>query len=145
MALFKFTKAILNGTAIDVYNHGDMRRDFTYIDDLVSGIRLLIDTPPQRPETAEVPEGDSLSPVAPYRVVNIGNSEPVQLMAFIEAIEEALGQKAEKNFMEMQAGDVPATWADGSLLNGLTGYQPQTSVKEGVMRFVSWYKDYYGV
>ncbi|MBY5935547.1 GDP-mannose 4,6-dehydratase [Tateyamaria omphalii] len=146
MALFKFTKAILNGDAIDVYNHGDMRRDFTYIDDLVSGIAMLIDAAPVRPGPGEtVPEGDSLSPVAPYRVVNIGNSEPVQLMAFIEAIEAALGQEAKKNFMEMQPGDVPATWADGTLLNTLTGYGPQTSVHDGVANFVAWYRDYYGV
>ena len=146
MALFKFTKAILNGDPIDVYNHGDMRRDFTYIDDLVSGIAMLIDAAPVRPAPGEtVPEGDSLSPVAPYRVVNIGNSEPVQLMAFIEAIEAALGQEAQKNFMDMQPGDVPATWADGTLLNTLTGYGPQTSVHDGVANFVAWYRDYYGV
>ncbi|WP_299146584.1 NAD-dependent epimerase/dehydratase family protein [uncultured Tateyamaria sp.] len=146
MALFKFTKAILNGDAIDVYNHGDMRRDFTYIDDLVAGIAMLIDAAPVRPAPGEaVPEGDSLSPVAPFRVVNIGNSEPVQLMAFIEAIEAALGQEAKKNFMDMQPGDVPATWADGTLLNTLTGYGPQTSVPDGVANFVAWYRDYYGV
>ena len=146
MALFKFTKAILNGDPIDVYNHGDMRRDFTYIDDLVSGIAMLIDAAPVRPAPGEtVPEGDSLSPVTPYRVVNIGNSEPVQLMAFIEAIEAALGQEAQKNFMDMQPGDVPATWADGTLLNTLTGYGPQTSVHDGVANFVAWYRDYYGV
>lgn len=144
MALFKFTKAILNGDAIDVYNHGDMRRDFTYIDDLVAGITMLFDAVPQRiDDGATVPSGDSLSPVAPYRVVNIGNSEPVQLMAFIDAIEAALGQEAKKNFMDMQPGDVPATWADGTLLNTLTGYGPQTGVSEGVRRFVEWYRDYY--
>ena len=130
MALFKFTKAILNGEPIDVYNHGDMRRDFTYIDDLVEGIRLLI---------------DSLSPVAPWRVVNIGNSEPVQLMAFIEAIEAATGRKATRNYMDMQPGDVPATWADASLLQDLTGYAPKTDLQDGVARFVAWYRDYYDV
>ena len=144
MALFKFTKAILNGDPIDVYNHGDMRRDFTYVTDLVRGIRLLMDATPERPE-GEVAEGDSLSPVAPYRVVNIGNSEPVQLMAFIEAVEAATGRTAEKNFMDMQPGDVPATWADGSLLKDLTGYRPQTPVTEGVAQFVAWYRDYYAV
>ncbi len=146
MALFKFTKAILNGDAIDVYNHGDMRRDFTYIDDLVSGIMLLIKAVPERPGPGQdVPAGDSLSPVAPFRIVNIGNSEPVQLLDFIEAIEAALGQRATRNFMDMQPGDVPATWADGTLLNTLTGYGPQTSVQDGVDRFVAWYRDYYGV
>jgi len=141
MALFKFTKAILNGDAIDVYNHGDMKRDFTYIDDLVRAIRLLIDAAPHRLET--VPEGDSLSPVAPFRVVNIGNSEPVQLLAFIEAIEAATGLSAQKNMMPMQAGDVPATWADARLLTSLTGYAPKTQVPEGVANFVAWYRAYY--
>ncbi len=141
MALFKFTKAILNGDAIDVYNHGDMKRDFTYIDDLVRAIRLLIDAAPLRLET--VPEGDSLSPVAPFRVVNIGNSEPVQLLAFIEAIEAATGLSAQKNMMPMQAGDVPTTWADARLLTSLTGYAPKTQVPEGVANFVAWYRAYY--
>lgn len=144
MAHFKFTKAILNGDPIDVYNHGEMRRDFTYIDDLVHGIRLLIDAVPERSDDP-VPAGDSLSPVAPFRVVNIGNSEPVQLMAFIEAIEQAIGQKAERNYMEMQPGDVPATWADATLLQSLTGHRPETDVKTGVAKFVAWYREYYGV
>ena len=143
MALFKFTKAVLNGDAIDVYNHGDMKRDFTYVEDLVRGIRLLLDAVPERLEA--VPEGDSLSPVAPHRIVNIGNGEPVQLMAFIEAIEKALGQPAQKNFMDMQPGDVPATWADGSLLKSLTGYTPKTDVETGVKAFVDWYREYYNV
>jgi Nucleoside-diphosphate-sugar epimerases len=146
MALFKFTKAILEGKAIDVYNYGDMKRDFTYIDDLVQAIRLLIDTPPVRPETpGDVPEGDSLSPVAPWRVVNIGNSDAVQLTEFIEAIEAATGREATRNLMPMQAGDVPATWAEASLLKSLTGYAPQMKVREGVARFVEWYRDYYNV
>lgn len=144
MALFKFTKAILNGDPIDVYNHGDMSRDFTYVTDLVRGIRLLMGAAPKRPE-GDVPEGDSLSPVAPYRVVNIGNSEPVRLMDFIEAIEQATGREAQKNFMDMQPGDVPATWADGRLLQSLTGYSPETSVQDGVNAFVAWYRDFYGV
>lgn len=143
MALFKFTKAVLNGDAIDVYKHGDMKRDFTYVDDLVRGIRLLLDAVPERMD--DVPDGDSLSPVAPHRIVNIGNGEPVQLMAFIEAIEAALGQPATKNFMDMQPGDVPATWADGALLKSLTGYAPQTDVATGVKAFVDWYRDYYDV
>jgi len=143
MALFKFTKAVLNGDPIDVYNHGDMSRDFTYVEDLVRGIHLLLDAAPERLDT--VPDGDSLSPVAPHRIVNIGNGEPVQLMAFIEAIEKALEQPATKNFMDMQPGDVPATWADGALLKSLTGYTPQTDVKTGVKAFVDWYRDYYEV
>ncbi|MBT8411228.1 MAG: GDP-mannose 4,6-dehydratase [Octadecabacter sp.] len=146
MALFKFTKAVLNGDPIDVYNHGDMRRDFTYVTDLVRGIRLLLDTAPVRPATPEdIEDGDSLSPVAPHRIVNIGNGEPVPLMAFIKAIEAAIGHSAQKNFMDMQPGDVPATWADGALLQRLTGYQPQTDIDTGVAAFVAWYRDYYGV
>ena len=145
MALFKFTKAILNGQPIDVYNHGDMKRDFTYVTDLVEAIRLLIDTAPVRPADGIVPEGDSLSPVAPWRVVNIGNSEPVQLTDYIAAIEAATGIEATRNLMPMQAGDVPATWADAHLLKSLTGYAPRTRVPEGVKAFVDWYRDYYGV
>lgn len=143
MALFKFTKAILNGDPIDVYNYGDMKRDFTYVTDLVEGIRLLIDAVPARCDA--VPEGDSLSPVAPWRVVNIGNSNAVQLTDFIAAIEEATGREATRNLMPMQAGDVPATWADATLLETLTGYKPRTNVREGVKAFVDWYRDYYGV
>jgi UDP-glucuronate 4-epimerase len=146
MALFKFTKNILAGKPIDVYNHGDMKRDFTYVEDLVQGIRLLIDSAPVRPESAEDIAGhDSLSPVAPWRAVNIGNSDSVQLMDFVRAIETATGVKAEINMMPMQPGDVPATWADASLLQELTGYRPTTSVTEGVAKFVDWYRDYYQV
>ena len=144
LALFKFVDAILDDRPIDVYNHGDMYRDFTYIDDLVRGIHLLIDAAPIRPETPdEVPDGDSLSPVAPFRVVNIGNSEKVRLMDFIDAIEEHLGKKAVRNYMPMQKGDVPATWADASLLAELTGYKPQTDIKDGIAEFVTWFRDYY--
>jgi len=144
MALFKFTRAMLADEPIDIYNHGQMMRDFTYIDDLVTGIRGLIDAAPQRPAGEDAIEpGDSLSAVAPFRVVNIGNADPVKLMDFIEAIEAALGIEAKKNFMEMQAGDVPATWADTTLLKRLTGYQPAMQVDEGVKRFVDWYRDYY--
>ena len=146
MAHFKFTKGILDGSPIDIYNHGEMWRDFTYIDDLVRGIRLLMDAVPVRPENAEdIAEGDSLSPVAPYRVVNIGNSEKVRLLDFVDAIEAAVGIPAKRNFMDMQKGDVSATWADASLLRDLTGYQPQTDIREGVAAFVAWYREYYGV
>ncbi|KUJ81022.1 GDP-mannose 4,6-dehydratase [Ruegeria profundi] len=143
MALFKFTKAILAGRPIDVYNHGDMKRDFTYVEDLIEAIRLLMDAIPKRPVDGLIPEGDSLSPVAPYRVVNIGNNDSVHLTAFIKAIEAATGIEAKKNMLPMQPGDVPATWADASLLRDLTGYQPKTSVEEGVAEFVKWYRDYY--
>ncbi|MEL6118396.1 MAG: NAD-dependent epimerase/dehydratase family protein [Pseudomonadota bacterium] len=144
MALFKFVDATLDGKPIDVYNHGEMYRDFTYIDDLVRGIRLLIDAVPERPESADqIEEGDSLSPVAPYRIVNIGNSISVRLLDFVDAIEEALGVPVTRNFMEMQKGDVPATWADAELLKKLTGYKPSTNVKDGITEFVAWFRDYY--
>jgi UDP-glucuronate 4-epimerase len=146
MAHFKFTKAILEGKPIDIYNHGKMQRDFTYIDDLVAGICALIDAAPERPETEQdIPAGDSLSSVAPYRVVNIGNGQPVELMTFIEAIETAIGRPAEKRFMPMQPGDVPATWADASLLETLTGSRPSTPISTGIQAFVDWYRDYYQV
>jgi len=144
LALFKFVDAMLDGRPIDIYNHGEMYRDFTYVSDLVRGIRLLIDVPPVRPEAREeVAEGDSLSPVAPYRVVNIGNSEKVRLLDFIEAIEAELGIEAKRNYMGMQLGDVPATWADASLLQDLTGYRPQTNYRDGIAQFVAWFRDYY--
>ncbi len=144
MALYKFVDAILEGRPIDVYNHGEMYRDFTYVTDLVRGIRLLMDAPPVRPEGPEaIAEGDSLSPVAPYRVVNIGNSKTVRLTDFVDAIEAALGMTAERNLMEIQKGDVPATWADASLLQSLTGYSPDTDVRDGVRQFVAWFREYY--
>ena len=144
MAHFKFTRAILAGEPIDIYNHGVMQRDFTYIDDLVNGIRLLIDAVPPADGKAQSPQ-DSLSPVAPYRIVNIGNGETVQLADFIAAIEAACGREAIRNLMPMQPGDVPATWADNRLLVDLTGYAPTTSVQEGLARFVAWFREYYGV
>lgn len=137
MALFKFTKAILNGAPIDVYNHGDMRRDFTFVDDLVEGISRLITTPPG---TTPVGPMDSLSPVAPFRVVNIGNGAPEQLTDFIAAIEAATGRTAIRNLMPMQPGDVPATWADATLINALVGPLPRTDIRDGVAQFVSWYR-----
>jgi UDP-glucuronate 4-epimerase len=145
MALFKFTRGILEGAPIDIYNHGEMWRDFTYVDDLVRGIRLLIDAVPPLPgaREEEVP-GDSLSPAAPFRVVNIGNSDKVRLLDFVDAIEQELGAKAIRNYMPMQTGDVPATWANADLIHALTGYKPNTPFREGVARFVAWYRDYYG-
>jgi UDP-glucuronate 4-epimerase len=144
MALFKFTKGILEGTPIDIYNHGQMYRDFTYVEDLVRAIGLLIDAPPPAPGQAHTPiEGDTLSPAAPWRVVNIGNSSQVRLLDFVDAIEAELGKPAIRNYLPMQTGDVPATWADCMLLQRLTGYRPQTPIREGVARFVRWYRDYY--
>ncbi|MDP5086231.1 MAG: GDP-mannose 4,6-dehydratase [Yoonia sp.] len=144
LALFKFVKAGLNGDSIDVYNNGQMARDFTYVADLVRGIRLLVDVPPQEPASPDdIAAGDSLSPVAPFRVVNIGNGTKVPLMDFIKAIEDALGIPLKKNFMAMQKGDVHETWADNGLLTQLTGYTPQTDVAEGIRQFVAWYREYY--
>ncbi|ETX27648.1 NAD-dependent epimerase/dehydratase family protein [Roseivivax isoporae] len=146
MALFKFVSAILEDRPIDVYNHGEMFRDFTYVEDLVRAIRLLIDATPVRPaDPTEIAEGDTLSPVAPWRVVNIGNSRTVRLTDFVDEIERALGRTARRNLMEMQKGDVPATWADATLLRRLTGYAPETDVATGIRRFVDWYRDYYRV
>lgn len=144
MALFKFVDGILDGRPIDIYNQGEMYRDFTYVDDLVRAIRLLIDAVPVRPASADaVPAGDSISPVAPWRIVNIGNSDKVRLLDFIEAIEESLDCKAVRNYMPIQPGDVPATWADASLLQTLTGYRPQTDYRDGVAQFVGWFREYY--
>jgi UDP-glucuronate 4-epimerase len=144
MALFKFTDAILKDRPIDIYNHGEMYRDFTYVTDLVRAIRLLIDAVPPAPGSDHAPvPGDSLSPAAPFRVVNIGNSDKVRLLDFVEAIEAALDRKAIRNMMPMQTGDVPATWADADLLKALTGYRPQTDYRDGVAAFVAWFREYY--
>ncbi|MFD1159989.1 SDR family NAD(P)-dependent oxidoreductase [Roseovarius aestuarii] len=144
MALFKFVNAMLDGKPVDIYNHGEMYRDFTYVDDLVRGIRLLMDAVPVRPQTAEeIPDWDSLSPVAPYRIVNIGNSDKVRLLDFVDAIEAELGVTAKRNYMDMQKGEVIATWADARLLKELTGYAPKTDVREGIAHFVDWFRDYY--
>ena len=143
MAYFKFTKAILEGQPIDVYNQGRMRRDFTYVGDLVEALVRLIPCAPERPGRPEdVAPGDSLSSVAPYRVVNIGNEQPVELLHFIETIEAALGQKAEMRLGEMQPGDVVATWADTGLLKSLTGYAPSTPLDRGIGEFIDWYRSY---
>ena len=145
LGLYKFVDAILDDRPIDIYNHGDMYRDFTYVDDLVRGIRLLIDAAPVRPALQDdIPEWDSLSPVAPYRIVNIGNSDKVALLDFIDAIEDNLGKKAIRNYLDMQMGDVQASWADATALQNLTGYRPQTDFKDGIARFVEWFREYYG-
>ncbi|AYH45337.1 NAD-dependent epimerase [Azoarcus sp. DN11] len=143
MALFLFTKAILEGRPIDVFNHGKMKRDFTYIDDIVEGVIRTLDRTAEPDPTFDPLNPDPGRGAAPYRVFNIGNNNPVELMAFIEAIEAAVGRKAEKNFMPLQDGDVPATYADTSELNVWTGFAPATSVGEGVERFAKWYRAYY--
>lgn len=143
MALFLFTKAILEGKPIDVYNYGDMRRDFTYIDDIVNGITAVIDNPAAKDESWNPKEPNPSRSKAPYRVYNIGASSPTSLMDFIEAIEEALGKKAEKNLMPLQAGDVPSTYADVSDLAAELGYKPAVKVKEGIKNFIEWYVEFY--
>lgn len=145
MALFKFVSAIIKDEPIDIYNKGNMYRDFTYVDDLVRGIRLLIDAIPPVDLNNNTCQEDSLSPVAPYRVVNIGNSNKVKLLDFIDAIEDILDKKAIRNYMKMQKGDVHSTWADASLLNNLTEYQPHTDFRDGISRFIKWYRDYYEI
>lgn len=142
MALFKFTRAILAGEPIEVYGHGRMARDFTYVDDLVEAITRLAARPPVEGE--RVGEMDSLSPVAPYRVVNIGGGKPVALMEFIAAIEAALGRQAEKIYRDRQPGEVETTWAEPALLRALTGEVPETPVARGVAEFVAWYRDFHG-
>lgn len=143
MALFKFTKGTLEGTPIEIYNNGDMQRDFTYIDDLAKAIVLLSDAIPPDPQGDHAVVGPGVSPSAPFRVVNIGNGEPVNLLAFVEAIERAVGKKAVRKYLPMQQGDVPRTFADSTLLQQLTGFRPATAVPAGVQRFVDWYRDYY--
>jgi UDP-glucuronate 4-epimerase len=146
MALFKFAAALFEDRPIDVYNRGNMSRDFTYVDDLIEAIlQLLAHAPPLVEGRAPPLSVDSLSPVAPWRVVNIGNEAPVGLMDFVAAIESAAGLQAKCNFMAMQQGDVQVTFADNSLLLALTGFTPKTPVKEGVKRFIAWYRDYFGV
>lgn len=142
MAHFLFTRAILNGDPINIYNHGDMQRDFTYVDDLVASILALIDAVPVLGAPVE---SDSLSAVAPFRVVNIGNGTPIKLADYITAIESACGRKAIKTYHDMQPGDVPATWADATLLHNLTGARPVTPIATGLQHFVDWYRDYYKV
>ena len=145
MALFLFTKAILEGRPIDVFNNGEMKRDFTYIDDIVTGVLKVLDNPPEGiPEWSGKNPDPSSSP-APYRIYNIGNNSPVNLMDFIRAIERSLGREAQKNYMPMQAGDVPATWADVDDLVKDFGYAPSVDIEEGVDRFVKWYIEYFNV
>jgi UDP-glucuronate 4-epimerase len=145
MALFLFTKAILEGREIDVYNYGDMRRDFTYIDDIVEGIVRVLDRPPKGDARWSGKNPDPGSSVAPYKIYNIGNNDPVKLLDFISAIEKATGRQARKRMLPIQPGDVPATYADVKDLIDDTGYRPDTPIEEGVERFVAWYREFYGV
>jgi UDP-glucuronate 4-epimerase len=145
MALFLFTKAILEDQPINVFNFGEMKRDFTYIDDIVEGITRVIDNPPLGEKTWDGKHPDPSCSRAPYKIYNIGNSNPVRLMDFIEAIEKSIGKVAEKNMLPLQAGDVPSTWADTSGLSKDHDYSPNTPVQVGIDQFINWYRDYYGV
>ncbi|MGX5173706.1 NAD-dependent epimerase [Aliikangiella sp. IMCC44653] len=143
MALFLFTKGILDGTTIDIFNNGDMIRDFTYIDDIVEGIVRVMDNPPSGNPEWSGDKPDPATSYANYRVFNIGNNAPVKLMDFVEAIENAVGKKAKKNFMPLQAGDVPSTCADVSELESAVGFKPNTPIQTGINRFVEWYREYF--
>ena len=143
MALFKFTKSIINGKKIDIYNNGNMYRDFTYIDDIVKSISLLMKAIPKNKENFNTNKIDSLSSIAPFRVVNIGNSKKIKLLDFIKAIENSLGLKAIRNYMPMQKGDVAMTLANIDLLKKLTGIKPKINYKEGVRKFIEWYLRYH--
>jgi UDP-glucuronate 4-epimerase len=145
MALFKFTRAILAGEPIDVFNYGHHRRDFTYVDDIVGGVIAVLDRLPKPNPSWSGAEPDSATSLAPYRLYNIGNHQPVELVHYIEVLEQCLGRKAQKNLLSLQPGDVPDTYADVEDLVQDTGYQPGTPVEVGVARFVAWYRDYYRV
>jgi UDP-glucuronate 4-epimerase len=139
-----FTSAIMEGRPIDVFNHGKMQRDFTYVDDIVEGVMRVLDQPAISDPSFDKANPNPASSYAPYRLYNIGNHEPIELMAFIETIEQVLGKKAEKNMLPMQDGDVLVTYADTESLQQAVGFSPHTPLKEGVSKFVAWYKDYYG-
>ncbi len=145
MALFLFTKAILEGKPIDVFNHGKMKRDFTYVDDIVNGVISTIDqtASPNLDWSGDAP--DPSSSKAPFRLFNIGNNEPVELLAMIETLEKCLGKTAEKNMLDMQPGDVPATYANIEALEAATGFHPSTSIEEGIAKFVEWYREYHAM
>jgi UDP-glucuronate 4-epimerase len=145
MALFLFTKAILENRPIDVFNYGKMQRDFTYIDDIVEGVVRVIESIPDPDPLWSGNDPDAATSYAPYRIYNIGNNNPVELMKFIEAIEQCLGKKAEMNLLPIQAGDVPATYADVDDLIREVGFKPETPIEEGIRKFVEWYTWYYKV
>ncbi len=145
MALFLFTKAILEGRPIDVFNYGKMQRDFTYIDDIIEGVVRVMQRPAQPNPDWDGNAPDPGTSYAPYRIYNIGNNNPVELMHFIEVIEDCLGRKAEKNLLPLQPGDVPATYADIDDLVRDTGFKPETTLEEGIPKFIEWYKDYFKI
>ena len=144
MALFKFTKNILSGKSIEIYNRGNMVRDFTYIDDLVYSVSLLISQIPSKAnKRQDIIKNDSISDVAPFRIVNIGNSQPINLLDYVKELENVLGKVAQKKFLDMQDGDIHKTHSNINLLKALTGFEPKTNLHEGISQFVKWYKSYY--
>jgi UDP-glucuronate 4-epimerase len=145
MSLALFTRAILEGRPIDVFNHGEMERDFTYIDDIVEGVVRILDVVPQPDDSVDMLRPDPSISYAPYRLYNIGNNRPVRLTAFIETLERALGRTAVKNLLPMQPGDVPATYADIEELCDAAGFTPSTPLEEGIRRYVAWFREYYGL
>ena len=145
MALFLFTDAILNNKTINVFNNGKMKRDFTFVDDIVEGVTRLLNNPPKENKEWDKEKADPATSSAPYKLYNIGNSNPVDLMEYIETIEKKLGKIAKKNFLPMQDGDVPATYADVGDLVEDVGFKPQTTIKEGIGKFIDWYKEYYKI
>jgi UDP-glucuronate 4-epimerase len=145
MSLALFTRAILEGRPIDVFNHGEMERDFTYVDDIVEGVVRILDAVPAADSSVNMLQPDPATSYAPYRLYNIGNNRPVKLTVFIELLEQALGRKAMKRLLPMQPGDVPATYADIERLRRAVGFVPSTPLEEGIARYVAWYREYYGV
>jgi UDP-glucuronate 4-epimerase len=143
MSLALFTRAILQGIPIDVFNRGEMERDFTYVDDIAEGVVRVLDVVPTPDESVDMLRPDPAVSYAPYRLYNIGNNRPVQLTAFIETLERALGRSAIKNFVPMQPGDVPATYADIEELRDAIGFAPSTPLEEGIRRYVAWFREYY--
>ncbi len=144
MALFLFTKATLEGKPIDVFNHGKMKRDFTYIDDIIEGVVRTADKIPEPNSHWNSDDPDSATSYAPYKLYNIGNNNPVELMEFIKTLEDCLGKEAKKNLLPIQLGDVPATYANVDDLTKDVGFKPSTPIKEGIKVFVDWYRKYYG-
>ena len=145
MSAALFTRAILEGRPIDVFNHGDMERDFTYIDDIVEGVVRILDMVAKRDPGADMTKPDPATSYAPYRLYNIGSNQPVKLTRFIEVLEAALGRKAKMNLLPIQPGDVPATYADVDALGRAVGFRPATPLEEGIARYVTWYREYYGL
>ena len=145
MAYFKFTKAVFEGQPIDVYNHGEMRRDFTYVDDVVAAIVAVIDKPPAGDARFDADRPDPATSPAPHRILNVGNAQPIELPRFIALIGEAAGRRVEQRLLPMQPGDVPMTYADTRELERVVGFAPATDVAEGIRRFVRWYRDFYGI